>query len=74
MSYALIAGYDDDTKENCPKTEVIHVNGSTKICRSTADYPESVYGISGGSFLKNNLIVICGGERQSGFGENRMLF
>ena len=42
--------------------EVMYVNGTTKICHSTAtDYPEHVQEISGGSFLNNNLIVACGG-------------
>ena len=41
--------------------EVMYVNGTTKICHSTAKYPESVNGISGGSFIKNSLIVACGG-------------
>ena len=38
-----------------------YVNGTTKICHSTANYPENVFGLSGGSFLKNNLTVACGG-------------
>ena len=57
MSYALVTGKDPSGQ----KTEVMYVNGSTKICHSTANYPENVRDLSGGSFLKNNLIVACGG-------------
>ena len=42
--------------------EVMYANGSTKICHSSANYPENVDSLSGGSFLKNNLIVACGGQ------------
>ena len=62
MSYALVAGYDADDPKSTQKTEVLYVNGTTKICKSTANYPENIFGLSGGSFLKNNLIVACGGE------------
>ena len=61
MSYALVAGFDVDNKTPCSKTEVMYVNGNTKICRSTANYPENVHYFSGGSFIKINLIVACGG-------------
>ena len=61
MSYALVAGYDGDDPKSSNKTEVLYVNGTTKICNSTANYPENVFPVSGGSFLKNNLIVACGG-------------
>ena len=63
MSYALVAGYDADDPKSTQKTEVLYVNGTTKICNSTANYPENIFGLSGGSFLKNNLIVVCGGGR-----------
>ena len=62
MSYALVAGYDADDPKSTQKTEVLYVNGTTKICNSTANYPENIFGLSGGSFLKNNLIVACGGD------------
>ena len=62
MSYALVAGYDADDPKSTQKTEVLYVNGTTKICKSTANYPENIFGLSGGSFLKNNLIVACGGD------------
>ena len=62
MSYALVAGYDPDDMKNCQKTEVLYVKGTTRICHSTANYPENVFYLSGGSFLKNNLIVACGGQ------------
>ena len=39
----------------------IYPKNTTKICNSTANYPENIFGLSGGSFLKNNLIVACGG-------------
>ena len=61
MSYALVAGYDVHDETPCPKTEVMYVNGTTKICRSTSNYPENVHYFSGGSFIKINLIVACGG-------------
>ena len=61
MSYALVAGYDSDDPKCSQKTEVLHVNGSTKICNSTSNYPENVSHLSGGSFLQNNLIVTCAG-------------
>ena len=60
MSYALIAGYDVDDQKYCPKMEMMYENGTTKMCHF---YPEYVFWISGGSFLKNNLIVACGGGR-----------
>ena len=60
MNYALVAGHDGDDPESTQKTEVLDVNGTTRICNSTANYPENVHGVSGGSFLKNNLIVACG--------------
>ena len=57
----MVAGIDyDDTKKG-PILEVMHVNGTTKICNPTANYPKNLIRISGGSFLKNNLIVVCGG-------------
>ena len=65
ISYALVAGYDRDDPNSCQKTEVMYLNGTTKICHSTANYPEknvdSLSDLSGGSFLKKNLIVACGG-------------
>ena len=61
MSYALVAGYNSDYPKLSQKTEVLHANGTTKICHSTANYPINAYRHSGGSFLKNNLIVACGG-------------
>ena len=61
MSYALVAGYDVHDKKPCPKTEVMYANGTTKICRSASNYPENVHYFSGGSFIKINLIVACGG-------------
>ena len=61
MSYALVAGYDDNDPKSCQKTEAMYLNGTTRICHSTTNYPESVYFLTGGSFLKNNLIVACGG-------------
>ena len=57
----MVAGYDGDDQKSNQKTEVMYVNGSTKICRSTANYPENVQYLSGGSLLKDNLIVACGG-------------
>jgi hypothetical protein len=70
MSYALVAGGNPsgshhDDKKNCPKVEVMFVNGTTKICHSTANYPENVSILTGGSFLKNDLIVACGGYPQT---------
>ena len=62
MSYALVAGFDQFHQKHCPETEVMYVNGTTKICRSTANYPEIVGGLSGCLFLKNDLIVACGGK------------
>ena len=62
MSYALVAGYDNDDPKSSQKTEVLYVNGTTKICHSIANYPENVQYLSGGSFLENNLIVGCGGS------------
>ena len=61
MSYALVAGFDGDDPKSSQKTEVLYVNGTSKICHTTANYPENVEFLSGGSFLKNNLIVACGG-------------
>ena len=62
MSYALVAGCDGDEPKSTQKTEVLYVNGTTKVCHSTANYPAgNVKYLSGGSFLKNNLIVACGG-------------
>ena len=63
MSYALIAGIDDVDPFSCQRTEVMYVDGTTKICQSTANYPEHVHALAGGSFLNNNLIVACGGSR-----------
>ena len=60
MSYALVAGYDPDDMKDCQKTELLYVNGTTKICQLSANYPENVQCLSGASFL-NNLIVGCGG-------------
>ena len=65
MSYALVAGYDLDALKNNKQTEMLYFNGTSKICRSTANYPEIAYYLSGGSFLKNNLIVACGGEGEN---------
>ena len=62
MNYALVAGYDGDDPKSAQKTEVLYVNGTTKICHSIANYPENVQYLSGGSFLENNLIVGCGGS------------
>ena len=61
MSYALIAGNDQDDPKSSQKTEVMYVNGTTRICHSSFNYPENVQWISGGSFIKNNLIYVCGG-------------
>ena len=61
IGYALITGFDYDDRKYCPKTEVMYVNGTTKVCKSSADYPKNVSGLTGGSFLKNNLIAACGG-------------
>ena len=58
----MVSGYDD--KYDQPfllKTEVMYVNGTTRICHSTANYPEDVIGLTGGSFRKNKLIFACGG-------------
>ena len=64
MSYVLFTGYyEDDDPKPSKKTEVLYINGTTKICNSTANYPDNVYQLSGGSFLKNNLIVACGGNK-----------
>ena len=41
--------------------EVMYVNGTTKICHSSANYPGNVYYLSGSSFLNSNTIVACGG-------------
>ena len=56
ISYALVAGQDDDDSKSWQKTEVMYINGTTKICNSTANYPIHAYRHSGGSFLKNNLV------------------
>ena len=40
----------------------MYVNGTTKICHSTSNYPENVSLLSGGSSLKNDWIVACGGH------------
>ena len=61
MSYALVAGNVRDGPKSNIKTEVLYVNGTTRICHSTANYPKNVQCVSGGSFLKDNLIVACGG-------------
>ena len=61
MNYALVAGWSHDEQRFCPKMEVIYVNGTIKTCQSTANYPEKVWFINGGSFLKNNFIFACGG-------------
>ena len=60
IGYALVAGLAK--KNESQITEVLYVNGTTKICHSTANYPENVNSLTGGSFLKNNLIVACGGK------------
>ena len=65
MQYALVAGYSGDDPTSTQKTEVLDVNGTSKLCHSTANYPENVYFISGGSFLNNNLIIVCGGFNPS---------
>ena len=57
----MVAGCDGDKPKSTQKTEVLYVNGTTKICHSTADYPLTVQYLSGGSFLKDNLIFGCGG-------------
>ena len=57
----MVAGIDYDDKKKGQITEVLYVNGTTKICHSTANYPGNIDGVSGGSFQKNNLIVACGG-------------
>ena len=62
MSNALVAGYDEDDPKCTQNTELLYANGTTKICKSTANYPENVCSLSGGSFLKNHLIVACGGN------------
>ena len=56
----MVAGFDDDDQKTCQRT-AIYVNGTTKICQSTANYPENVRETSGGSFLKNEKIIVCGG-------------
>ena len=63
MSYTLVAGYAVYKKKKSLKTqtEVMYVNGTTKICHSSANYPGNVYYLSGSSFLNNNTIVACGG-------------
>ena len=63
MSYTLVAGYAVYKKKKSLKTqtEVMYVNGTTKICHSTANYPGNVYYLSGSSFLNSNTIVACGG-------------
>ena len=62
LSYALVAGYNQDDQKSRQKMEVIYTgNGTTKICRSTVNYPEKVWYITGGSFLKINLLITCGG-------------
>ena len=65
MSYALVAGFDADDPKSTQKLEVLYINGTTKICHLTANYPENIFGLSGGSFLKNNLIVACGGANMN---------
>ena len=65
MSYALVAGYDPDDLKSSQKSEVMYVNGSTKICKPTASYPVNAKSLAGGSFLKDNLIVACGGQTSS---------
>ena len=62
MSYALVAGNDPVDPKSSQKTEVMYVNGSTKICQPSASYPENARDLAGGSFLKHNLIVACGGQ------------
>ena len=63
MSYTLVAGYAVYKKKKSLKTqtEVMYINGTTKICHSTANYPGNVYYLSGSSFLNNNTLVACGG-------------
>ena len=61
MSYALIAGYSGDDAKSIQETEVLYVNGTTKVCHTTTNYPENVEYVSGNSFLKDNLIFGCGG-------------
>ena len=55
----MIAG--DEPPSSTQETELLYVNGTTRICHSTANYPENVQDINSGSFLKNNLIVAFGG-------------
>ena len=63
MSYALVAGFHVDDQKKCKKTEMMNVNGTTKICHSKTNYPEQVYYVSGGSFINNNTILVsCGGS------------
>ena len=63
MSYALVAGFHVDDQKKCKKTEMVNVNGTTKICHSKTNYPEQVYYVSGGSFINNNTkLVSCGGS------------
>ena len=61
MSYALFAGWSHDDHKFCPEMEVMYVNGTIKICQSSANYPENVWFLNGRSFLKNNLILACRG-------------
>ena len=62
MSYALFTGQDDSKLKHHPEMEVLYVNGTTKICHSKSNYPITLCSkLSGGSFLKNDLIVACGG-------------
>ena len=58
----MVAGKTyDQTYDQTQEMEVMYVNGTTKICNSTANYPENVGYLSGGSFQKNSLIIVCGG-------------
>ena len=62
MSYALFTGQDNSKLKHHPEMEVLYVNGTTKICDSKSNYPIVLCSkLSGGSFLKNDLIVACGG-------------
>ena len=63
ISYTLVAGYAvyNKKKSIIAQTEVMYINGTTKICYKTANYPGNVYYLSGSSFLNSNTIVACGG-------------
>ena len=63
ISYTLVAGYAvyNKKKSIIAQTEVMYINGTTKICYKTANYPGNVYYLSGSSFPNSNTIVACGG-------------